>query len=79
MKKLSVQLSLLLLLAALLIPMVGCKKEEPMETEENAATEAAPATEPAASTEMSTDMSSSDMAPASTDMAPATTDSAPKK
>jgi hypothetical protein len=67
MKKLSVNLSLLLLLAALLVPMVGCKKEEPIEVEETPATETsaveAPATTDMATTDMgmSTDMASSDM------------------
>lgn len=63
MKKLSVHLSLLLLLAALLIPMVGCKKEEPMEVEETPATETSAVEAPA-----STDMTSTDMS-MSTDMA----------
>jgi hypothetical protein len=67
MKKLSVHLSLLLLLAALLIPMVGCKKEEPMEVDETATTEApaveAPATDMTSTDmSMSTDMTGSDMA-----------------
>jgi hypothetical protein len=55
MKKLFVHLSLLLLLAALLIPMAGCKKEEPEMVEETPATE--------------TPAADATMAPASTDMA----------
>jgi len=40
MKKLSVHLSMLCLLAALLVPMVGCNKEEKTEVEETPATSA---------------------------------------
>jgi hypothetical protein len=43
MKKALIHLSMLCLLAALVMPLTGCKKEENMEVEETpAATEAAP-------------------------------------
>ena len=68
MKKLSVHLSLLCLLAFLLIPFVGCKKEEP-ETEESpaATTEMETTTEPM-STEMGTTEMGTDMGTMGTDM-----------
>jgi hypothetical protein len=67
MKKLSVNLSLLCLLAILLVPFAGCKKDEPAEetpmatdtmTTETMTTEAM-STEPMAS-DMGTDMTTSE-------------------
>jgi hypothetical protein len=55
MKKLSVHLSLLCLLAFLLIPFAGCKKEETEVEETPATTELETTTEPM-TTEMGTDM-----------------------
>jgi PBP1b-binding outer membrane lipoprotein LpoB len=75
MKKLSVHLSLLCLLAALAVPMVGCNKEE-AEVEESTTTameETTTATEP-----MGTDMGTTE--PMGTDMGttePMGTDVAP--
>jgi hypothetical protein len=64
MKKLSVHLSLLCLLAALAVPMVGCHKEE-AEVEESTTTAME---EPAATTEpMGTDMGTT-MEPMGSDM-----------
>jgi len=65
MKKLFVHLSMLALLAALLVPMVGCNKEE--KEEETPATSTAPApaeTSPA----MSSDMGAGTSAPMGSDM-----------
>ena len=76
MKKLSVHLSLLCLLAFLLIPFAGCKKEETTE-ETPATTEMETTTEPMATTDMGTtstdmgmgtDMTTSE--PVGTDMQP---------
>jgi hypothetical protein len=73
MKKLSVHLSLLCLLALLLIPFAGCKKEETTE-ETPATTEMETTTEPMStdmgttSTDMGTDMTTSE--PMGTDMQP---------
>jgi len=73
MKKLFVHLSMLALLAALLVPMVGCNKEKE-EGEETPATSVAP--EPATTTPMATDMGApmgSDMGtttPMGTEMTP---------
>jgi hypothetical protein len=74
MKKLSVHLALLCLLAFLLIPFAGCKKEETTE-ETPATTEMETTTEPMAttdmgttSTDMGTDMTTSE--PMGTDMQP---------
>jgi hypothetical protein len=74
MKKLFVHLSMLALLAALLVPLTGCKKEEGGETEETPAA----STEEAATTSgesmatdmgtMGTDMGTSE--PMGTDMTP---------
>lgn len=80
MKKFLVHLSVMCLLAALMVPMVGCKKEEPA-TDETATSDmgatAAPATDMAPpSTEMAP--ASTDMAPTGSDMAPASTDTAGK-
>jgi len=80
MKKLSVRLSLLCLLAVLLVPFAGCKKEEtdveetPAVTTDTAmetmATEPAPATsEPMGTDTMGTDMTTSE--PMGTDAPPA--------
>jgi hypothetical protein len=73
MKKLSVQLSLLCLLAFLLIPFAGCKKEETTEEETPATSEMETTTEPMTtettmSTDMGTDMGTSE--PMGTDMTP---------
>jgi uncharacterized lipoprotein YajG len=74
MKKLSVHLSLLCLLAFLLIPFAGCKKEE-TEVEETPATSDATmetTTEPmtsGATSDMGTDMTTSE--PTTTDTPPA--------
>ena len=75
MKKLSVRLSLLCLLAALLVPFAGCKKEEPAEetpmasdTMETSTVEPSMATTDTMSTDMGTDMTTSE--PMGTDMAP---------
>jgi len=69
MKKLSVHLTLLCLLAFLLIPLVGCKKEEAVE-ETPATSEMETTTEPmtteTTSTDMGTDMGTSE--PTGTDM-----------
>jgi len=87
MKKALIHLSMLCLLAALVMPLTGCKKEENMEVEETpAATEAAPAmgTEaPAMGTETAPAMGT-EAAPMGTEAAPMGTgamgtDSAPKK
>jgi hypothetical protein len=80
MKKFLVHLSVMCLLAALMVPMVGCKKEEPA-VDETMSSDMAPApeattTEPM-STEMSTDMGTMSTDTMSTDMAPVTTDAAP--
>ena len=56
MKKLSVHLSLLCLLAFLLLPFAGCKKEETEVEETPATTEMETTTEP-----MTTEMATSDM------------------
>jgi hypothetical protein len=63
MKKLFVHLSMLALLAALLVPMVGCNKDKETEVEETPATSAAaPAvTTPAMSSDMGGGAMSSDM------------------
>jgi len=79
MKKLYVHLSMLVLLAALLVPMIGCKKDntEMEETpaggttvESTTTVEPAPvATDMGTTDTMGTDMGT-DMAPAGTDMTP---------
>jgi len=78
MKKLYVHLSMLVLLAALLVPMIGCHKEEaeveetPAATTEEAVTttEAPPmASDMGTSDTMGTGMGS-DMAPMGTEMSP---------
>lgn len=80
MKKFLVNLSVICLLAALMVPMVGCKKEEPA-ANDALATDMAPVepvtTEPT-STELSTDLApvSTDLAPVSTDVTPLVTDGA---
>jgi hypothetical protein len=71
MKKLSVHLSLLCLLAFLLIPFAGCKKEETEETpatSEMETTTEPMTTETTMSTDMGTDMTTSE--PMGTDMTP---------
>jgi len=81
MKKLFVHLSMLALLAALLVPMVGCNKDKETEVEETPATSAT--VEPATTTPapMSSDMgttgymgsdmgASSTTTPMGTDMTP---------
>jgi len=79
MKKLFVHLSMLALLAALLVPMVGCNKDKETEVEETPATSATaePATTaPAMSSDMGTtgsmgsDMGAGTTAPMGTDMTP---------
>jgi hypothetical protein len=77
MKKLFVHLSMLALLAALLVPMVGCNKEEKTEEETPPATSATPApaeTSPAMTSDMGgsmgTDMGGGTSAPMGSDMAP---------
>jgi hypothetical protein len=63
MKKLSVHLSLLCLLAFLLIPFAGCKKEETEVEETPATTDMMETTEPAMTdmtTDMGTDMTTSE-------------------
>ena len=73
MKKLSVHLSLLCLLAFLLIPFAGCKKEETTEDETPATTEMETTSEPMTtemgtmSTEMGSEMGT-DMGAMGTDM-----------
>jgi hypothetical protein len=67
MKKLSVHLSLLCLLAFLLIPFAGCKKEETEVEETPATTEmmettTEPATTEMTTTDMGTDMTTSEPA-----------------
>ena len=54
MKKALIHLSMLCLLAALVMPLTGCKKEENMEVEETPAATEAPVAEPAMGT-MGTD------------------------
>jgi hypothetical protein len=72
MKKLSVHLTILCLLAFLLIPFAGCKKEETEDT--TATTEMETTSEPMATTDtgmgtdMGTDMTTSE--PMGTDMQP---------
>jgi hypothetical protein len=56
MKKLSFHLSLLCLLAVLLIPFVGCKKDEPAEDENNAAVTSDTTMSTSTTTETSTSM-----------------------
>jgi hypothetical protein len=73
MKKLSVHLSLLCLLAFLLIPFAGCKKEEG-EVEETPATTTDTTTSTSTSTETSTSMMGTDMGTTSTDMGTMGTD-----
>ena len=74
MKKLSVHLTLLCLLAFLLIPFAGCKKEEPEVEETPAATtdtttmESTPMDTGTMSTDMGTDMMTSE--PMGTDTTP---------
>jgi hypothetical protein len=50
MKKALIHLSMLCLLAALVMPLTGCKKEENMEVEETPAATEAPVSEPAMGT-----------------------------
>jgi len=50
MKKALIHLSMLCLLAALVMPLTGCKKEENMEVEETPAATEAPVAEPAMGT-----------------------------
>jgi len=75
MKKFLVHLSVMCLLAALMVPMVGCKKEEPV-TDETATSDmgatAAPATDLAPPATDLAPPASTDMA-TGTDMAPVTT------
>jgi uncharacterized lipoprotein YajG len=73
MKKLSVRLSLLCLLAILLIPFAGCKKEE-TEVEETPATTTDTTTSTSMSTETSTTTMGTDMGTTSTDMGTMGTD-----
>lgn len=75
MKKLSVRLSLLCLLAVLLVPFAGCKKEEPMDETTGMTTDTM-ATEPmmtepmmTGTDTMGTDMTTSE--PMGTDAPPA--------
>ena len=71
MKKLSIHLSLLCLLAFLLIPFAGCKKDEVEETpatSEMETTTEPMTTETTMSTDMGTDMTTSE--PMGTDMQP---------
>jgi hypothetical protein len=81
MKKLFVHLSMLALLAALLVPMVGCNKDKETEVEETPATSATaePATTtpaPAMSSDMGTtgsmgsDMGAGTTTPMGTEMTP---------
>jgi len=71
MKKLSIHLSLLCLLALLLVPFAGCKKDEEPAEETPAATSESTTMETSTST---TTMTTETTPPASTDMAPATSD-----
>lgn len=73
MKKL-VNLSMICLLAVLLVPMVGCKKEE-APVNNAMGTDMAPV-EPVVTEPVTTEMST-DLAPVSTDMAPMSTDVTP--
>jgi hypothetical protein len=74
MKKLSVNLSLLCLLALLLVPFAGCKKEE-TEVEETPATTTDTTTSTSTSTETSTTMATTDTGmAASTDTGMTSTD-----
>lgn len=68
MKKLSVHLSLLCLLAALLVPMVGCNKEEKTEVEETPATSAVQEPATTSPEPMGSDMGSSTASPMGSDM-----------
>ena len=78
MKKLYVHLSMLVLLAALLVPMIGCKKDDTEMEESPAATtvETATTVEPSA---MATDMGTTDTmgTDMGTDMAPMGTEMSP--
>jgi hypothetical protein len=68
MKKLFVHLTMLALLAALLVPMVGCKKEE-TDVEETPATSAMEEPATTSAEPMATDMGTgSSMEPMGTDM-----------
>ena len=65
MKKLLVNLSILCLLAMLLVPMVGCKKDDGMEGGETPMTDATTDTTESMDTSMTTDMTTE---PIGTDM-----------
>jgi hypothetical protein len=56
MKKMFVHLSMLCLLAALLVPMVGCKKNEAEVEESPVTTESTTMEEPMTTTDMTSDM-----------------------
>ena len=68
MKKLSVHLSLLCLLAFLLLPFAGCKKEETEVEETPATSELETTTEPMTTTDMGTDMGTTMSTDMGTDM-----------
>lgn len=78
MKKLYVHLSMLVLLAALLVPMIGCKKDDTEMEESPAATTVETATTVEPST-MATDMGTTDTmgTDMGTDMAPMGTEMSP--
>ena len=77
MKKLSVRLSLLCMLAVLLIPFVGCKKDETVEETPAVSSDTMATSEPmmtsepmtTGTTDMGTDMTTSE--PVGTDVPPA--------
>ncbi|HSS52001.1 MAG TPA: hypothetical protein VLX28_23920 [Thermoanaerobaculia bacterium] len=73
MKKLSIHLSLLCLLALLLVPFAGCKKDEEPAEETPVATSESTTTETSTST---TTMTTETTPPAGSDMAPPATSDA---
>ena len=68
MKKMTVHLSLLCLLAFLLLPFAGCKKEETEVEETPATSELETTTEPMTTTDMGTDMGTTMSTDMGTDM-----------
>lgn len=76
MKKLSVRLSLLCLLAVLLVPFAGCKKDDPEEGTPAVSSDTMATSEPVMTSEpMAT--TTSDMASDATTSEPVTTDTPP--
>ena len=75
MKKLFTSLSMLCLLALLVMPLVACQKEEPVEVEDTAVTTETTTEDTAVGTDLTTDTGigtdmGTDMEPAGTNLAP---------